>query len=118
MKSHGTFLSYGEMPSGATISHLVYSFWKFSVAPELKQRVTHEIFPDGCFSIFYYRNEQKNFTMLGLTALTLELIRRKFSRTTFTGARGFRPPPIAPFCGRIRRILRVDRFSTKNFCRI
>ncbi|CAA9415366.1 MAG: hypothetical protein AVDCRST_MAG74-2585 [uncultured Pyrinomonadaceae bacterium] len=73
MKSPETFLSYREMPSGAAVSHLVYSFWQFSVAPELKQPVTHEIFPDGCFSIFYYRNERKNFTMLGLTALSLEL---------------------------------------------
>lgn len=73
MKTPDTFLSYREMPPGAAVSHLVYSFWEFSVASELKHSITHEIFPDGCFSIFYYRNEQKNFTMLGLTALSLEL---------------------------------------------
>jgi len=73
MKQPETFLNYSEMPPVAAVSHLVYSFWEFSVAPESAQSVTQEIFPDGCFSIFYYRNERKNFQMLGLTALSLEL---------------------------------------------
>lgn len=73
MNSSETFLNYSELSPGAAVSHLVYSFWEFSVAPRLQQPVTHEIFPDGCVSIFYYRNEPKSLTMLGLTALSLEL---------------------------------------------
>jgi hypothetical protein len=88
MKSPDTFLTYCEMPSGAAVSHLIYSFWEFSVAPESAQFVTHEIFPDGCFSIFYYHNERKNFTMLGLTALTLELHKTEvFPDDVYWGAR-------------------------------
>lgn len=88
MKPLETFLNYSEMLPGAAVSHLVYSFWEFSVAPDLAQPVTHEVFPDGCVSIFYYRNEKRNFTMLGLTGLTLELFKAEvFPGDAFWSAR-------------------------------
>lgn len=49
-----------EMPS-AEAAHFVLSYWEFRVSAEISAPVTHEVFPDGCVSVVFYRNRKLGF---------------------------------------------------------
>ena len=57
-------LFYREESPSADISHFVLSFWEFKVDAKISAPIMHEIFPDGCISIFYTRNENHLITGL------------------------------------------------------
>lgn len=62
-----------ESPSGE-ISHFVLSFWEFKVEAETPSPVMHEVFPDGCVSIVYYRNKPSSFAELFVAGINLKSI--------------------------------------------
>jgi AraC-like DNA-binding protein len=67
-------LFYREMAPKPEFGHLVLSFWEFITAGENFAPVQHEIFPDGCVSLLYYRNENFNLKRFILSGLYLESI--------------------------------------------
>jgi len=67
-------LFYREAAPKPELSHLVLSFWEFTVADGNFASIQHEVFPDGCVSLFYYRNENFNLKQLILTGLNLESV--------------------------------------------
>ena len=67
-------MSYREAAPSTDVSHLVFSFWEFTTVNEDFGSIGHEIFPDGCVSLFYRRNVRFNINMLGLSGLNLESV--------------------------------------------
>jgi len=67
-------MSYREIAPSTDVSHLVFSFWEFATANEDFGTIQHEIFPDGCISLFYHRNEKFGLRQLIFNGLTLESI--------------------------------------------
>ena len=66
---------YREVYPSAEFSNIVLSFWEFIVNDDAPAPVHHEIFPDGCVSLIYHRNEKFNVRNLLLNRLTLESIK-------------------------------------------
>ena len=60
---------YREIPPPEDLGHLVLSFWEFTVDAEAGGPIGHEIFPDGCISLLYRRNERLRFAGLITTEL-------------------------------------------------
>ncbi|HEX8637186.1 MAG TPA: helix-turn-helix domain-containing protein [Pyrinomonadaceae bacterium] len=66
---------YRELTPAPEFSHLVLSFWEFTRAISADAApVKHEIFPDGCISLFYYRNASFGMEKLALNCLHLQTI--------------------------------------------
>lgn len=91
-------LFYREIAPHPQIKHLVFSFWEFTVSPQAAA-VSHEIFPDGCISLFYHRNDNFKIETIGISALGLEsIVVPVFPSDIFWGMR------IAPaICAKILR---------------
>jgi AraC-like DNA-binding protein len=102
-----SLMSYREAASSADISHLVFSFWEFTTASEDFGTIQHEIFPDGCVSLFYHRNEKFNLRRLGFSSLFLESVTTPvFPNDIFWGMR-FSPAACA-------NVLRFDPADFRN----
>lgn len=92
---------YREANPSSDLSHVVLSFWEFAVPVDVVSPYAHEIFPDGCASLFYYRNLGRGLHVVGVSGLHLEAMTRPVSGgDTFWGMR------IAPAA--CRGVLRVD----------
>jgi AraC-like DNA-binding protein len=63
---------YREKLPSTEFSGIILSFWEFAVDHEAAVPLQHEIFPDGCVSLFYHRNQKFNLKRLGLNGLNLE----------------------------------------------
>lgn len=63
---------YCEAEPATEVSHLVMSFWEFTVEGESSETTVHEIFPDGCISLIYHRNENFNQNTLFIPAVAFE----------------------------------------------
>lgn len=70
MSNHAMF--YHEIAPSLEISHLVLSFWEFTVQSENPEPIIHEVFPDGCVLLFYYRNKNADVNILFIKDLSLE----------------------------------------------
>jgi AraC-like DNA-binding protein len=81
-------MSYREAAPSADLSHLVFSFWEFATSDEDFGTIEHEIFPDGCLSLFYHRNETFNLRQIAFNGLQLESVATiVFPRSVFWGMR-------------------------------
>jgi AraC-like DNA-binding protein len=70
------------------VAHLVFSFWEFASADEDFGSLEHEIFPDGCISLFYHRNEKFGLRHLAFNGLHLESVTTAvFPRSVLWGMR-------------------------------
>jgi AraC-like DNA-binding protein len=100
---------YSEAAPAVEISHVVFSFWEFTVGGETQAPAQHEIFPDGCVSLFYHRNENLNIRKISLSGLQSESIKVPvFPGDIFWGMR------ISPAaCGRVLRSTPTG-FLTRN----
>jgi len=79
---------YREIPASPEISHLVLSFWEFLTQVENSEPIVHEVFPDGCISLLYYRNKTADADMLFISGLSLETRKTKiFAGDTYWGMR-------------------------------
>ena len=80
--------SYREIAPSAELEPYILSFWEFAVAPQVSEPVDYEIFPDGCSSLFYFRNAGRGINVIGVSGLQLEMIKRPvFGGDTFWGMR-------------------------------
>jgi methylphosphotriester-DNA--protein-cysteine methyltransferase len=66
---------YREIAPSPELAHFITSFWEFTANTENPDPVIHEVFPDGCISIFYYRNKNNNFNLLFIKDLSLETVK-------------------------------------------
>lgn len=83
-------LFYREIAPSADVSPFVLSFWEFAVADGDFPPVQHEIFPDGCVSLFFHRNKKYNFEkfIFAFNGLSLEShITQVFPTDIFWGMR-------------------------------
>ena len=63
---------YNEAHPPHGISHLAECFLDFSVKGATGEPIPHEVFPDGCVSLLYRRNERLGINLLLLKGLGLE----------------------------------------------
>ena len=66
------YLFYREVAPAEEIAHLVWSFWEFRVRDDAPGPLPHEIFPDGCISLFYFCNKKYGYDGLAFNSLRLE----------------------------------------------
>ncbi|HEV7644485.1 MAG TPA: AraC family transcriptional regulator [Pyrinomonadaceae bacterium] len=66
------YLYYREAAPAREIAHLVWSFWEFKVREDAPGPLPHEIFPDGCISLFYFCNKKYGYDGLVFNSLRLE----------------------------------------------
>ena len=79
---------YREIAPAPDISHLVLSFWEFSVNGESSEPIIHEVFPDGCISLFYKRKGNFGANTFFIHGLTLEIYKTQvFTGDLFWGMR-------------------------------
>lgn len=65
---------YREIAPNSDASHIIFSFWEFRVNLPTPEPIVHEIFPDGCRSIFYYKNARFKTSALLVSSLGLESV--------------------------------------------
>jgi AraC-like DNA-binding protein len=70
---------YREIPPSDDLRHLILSFWEFRVPVDAQSPIEHEIFPDGCVSLYYYRNLGRGLQVVGVSGLNFETITRPVS---------------------------------------
>ena len=68
----GFLLSYREVCPPAEVAHLAYCFMEFAVVNDLPDPIPHEVYPDGCISVIYRRNQRLGLEMILLKGLSLE----------------------------------------------
>lgn len=79
---------YREIAPSADLASYVLSFWEFSVATDAPSIESHEIFPDGCVSLFYYHNLIRGVYSIGVSGSQIETIRKPVAPgDTFWGCR-------------------------------
>jgi len=103
---------YREAAPSTAVSHLILSFWEFAVTgDEIAAPIQHEVFPDGCVSVFYHRNERFNMRRVFLSGLQPESIKVPvFAGDVYWGMR------ISPAaCARVLRT-NPSKFQTRNMC--
>lgn len=70
---------YREAAPTEELAPFILSFWEFSVPGDGRQAIDHEIFPDGCVSLFYFRNAVRGGHHVGITGLHLESVTKPVS---------------------------------------
>lgn len=79
---------YREIAPPHDISHLILSFWEFTVSGESAAPVIHEVFPEGCISLIYKRNSDFGVSALFVHGLSLEMFETQvFPGDLFWGMR-------------------------------
>lgn len=62
-------LFYRECEPPPGVGHLVFSFWEFTASGGDGAPIMHEIFPDGCVSLVYRRNDVLNIRGFSVSEL-------------------------------------------------
>ena len=57
-------VSYCELAAPPDLAHIVLSYWEFTVAGDKKESFIHQVFPDGCVSLAYFRSVKKAVSLL------------------------------------------------------
>lgn len=79
---------YRERSPAEDLKPFVLSFWEFAMLDDAPSPVSHEIFPDGCVSLFYIRNLKRNIHFAGLSGLYIASVTKPVSAgDTIWGAR-------------------------------
>ena len=109
-------MSYREAKPTEDVSHLVLSFWEFAVSDGDFPPIQHEIFPDGCVSLFYHRNENFKIQRLFFSGLNLEtIITPVFANDIYWGMR-ISPAACASILRENPAILEMNRcWKPKDF---
>ena len=100
-------MNYRELAASPDLSYIVLSYWEFTITGETTQPYIHEVFPDGCISLTYYRNLTNTVSWLHVVGPRLDPFRVKvFAGDTFWGAR------LSPAA--CRRVLGCDPVTIQN----
>lgn len=98
---------YREVAPSDDLRPFVLSFWEFAVPSDAPSVIAHEIFPDGCVSLFYIRNLSRSLHIVGVSRLHLETVTKPvMPGDTFWGMR------ISPAA--CSRILKMDAGEMLN----
>lgn len=62
-------LFYHEDEPSRETAHFILSYWEFRVSDEPSAPLMHEVFPDGCISLVFYRNKFSGFCKLFVTSI-------------------------------------------------
>lgn len=65
-------VTYCEMAASPDLAHIVLSYWEFAVAGDTQEPFVHQVFPDGCVSLVYYRNVKKAVSWLRVVGPRLD----------------------------------------------
>ena len=65
---------YREEKPSAETSHFILSYWEFKVDDKISAPVMHEIFPDGCISLFFLRSKFHSFQKLAVSEINLKSV--------------------------------------------
>ncbi|MFZ1701949.1 MAG: AraC family transcriptional regulator [Pyrinomonadaceae bacterium] len=79
MSNPNTMMHYREITPPDDLRHMILSFWEFSISNDALSPIAHEIFPDGCASVFYIRNLRRGMHIVGLSGLYLETVTKPMS---------------------------------------
>lgn len=60
---------YREVAPAADLLRFVMSFWEFRGPETAPASIFHDVFPDGCVSLYYYRNHRSGFASAGVAPL-------------------------------------------------
>lgn len=66
---------YRETAPSDDLARIIFSFWEFRVNLETPEPLLHEVFPDGCVSLVYYRNESFGTKRFLVSPVSLEPVR-------------------------------------------
>ena len=64
-----TLMFYREESPSADAAHFILSFWEFKVEGESSEPVMHEVFPEGCVTLIFYRNKISGFERLFISEI-------------------------------------------------
>ena len=100
-------MSYREAAPSGDVSPFVFSFWEFTSAAEDFGSIEHEIFPDGCISLYYHRNNNFNLRQLAFNGLHLAMVTTTVFPNSLLWGMRFSPAAAA-------RILQTDPAKFKG----
>ncbi|MBK8148742.1 MAG: AraC family transcriptional regulator [Acidobacteria bacterium] len=66
-------LFYREAVPSPDVAHIIFSFWEFQTG-EFDGVFQHEVFPDGCVSLFFRKSPQPGLSGLAFSGLYLKVI--------------------------------------------
>lgn len=72
-------MHYREIEPPEELQQITLSFWEFFVPEHTASPIYHEIFSDGCVSVFYVRNVRREVHTIGLSGLYLETVNKPLS---------------------------------------
>lgn len=101
---------YREIAPPPHLNQFILSYWEF-LGPSLPESVEmHEIFPDGCVSLFHYTNSNTGVARLGVTPLQIETsVRAVAAGDRYWGMR-ISPAACCAVLGVDPVVMRVDRY--------
>lgn len=92
---------YNEIHPPAEIKHLAACFFEFSISSASPTPIPHEVFPDGCVSLLYRRNERLKINLLLTKGLSLKTFHTEVFAEDIHWGMKFSPAAAA-------RVLRCD----------
>ncbi len=106
---------YREESPSAETSHFVLSYWEFAISAETAQPIMHEVFPEGCVTIIFYRNKLLSIQRLFVSAINLKSIYIPMQKgDTMYGMR-ILPEACAAFFGANPTEIATGEFEKENF---
>ncbi|MEP6944741.1 MAG: AraC family transcriptional regulator [Acidobacteriota bacterium] len=93
-------MRYRETVPADDLRDHILSFWEFAVPADAPELVDFEIFPDGCVSLFHFRNRRDGIDTIGLTGLNLSTVAKRVSPGDEIRGVRFSPAALAGMLGR------------------
>jgi AraC-like DNA-binding protein len=70
-------MNYCELAPARDLAHVVLSYSQFTIAPDVRGPIVHEVITDGCVSLVYHRNPAKAASWLKIVGPRLEALRKE-----------------------------------------
>ena len=70
---------YREAAPADILKPFILSFWELLVPEGEPSPISHEVFPDGCVSVFYFRSQSRGVDRLAITGIRVESIAKSVS---------------------------------------
>ena len=108
---------YREESPSAETSHFVLSYWEFTINAATPAPIMHEVFPEGCVTIIYYRNKSLLIERLFVSAINPKSIYIPMQKgDTMFGMR-ILPEAGAAFFGSNPAAIATETFQAENLGR-
>jgi AraC-like DNA-binding protein len=103
-----------ESPSVET-SHFVLSYWEFSINAETSEPIMHEVFPEGCVTIIFYRNKLLSIERLFVSAINPKSIYIPMHKGDMMYGMRIVPEACAAFFGTNPSEITTEEVQKENF---